>query len=241
MWPSTPIHIRTLKFENPNECYLVVYTENAVDIFDAYKGVWLQTIPTKKVLPMDANASLSLHTNDLEAKRLCFLTSVPNADDLHLPYQISPSSPRRNLVKQGKRRFVYKSADTERSKSLKSQMQDPNLRTNLISGPQNFRHVTHMGPESGIQMMATEQPTPNRKTSFISGPSNFKHVYHYGPDDATPANTTPEPFQRDRSLLDSRTSLIRSTNSSDMSEKSPTQSDHIEKRYSRRSGYYNDD
>lgn len=187
-------------------------------------------------------------------KRFCFLSSTPNGGDLNLPPQSAPSTPRRTMVKQGKRRYLYKSADTEKSKSLRGQMQDPNLRSNLISGPQNFRHVTHMGPESGIQMMSTEpsnpqMSNPNRKTSFISGPSNFKHVYHYGPDDAsTSANqssqvtVTPEPFRStDRSLLDSRTSLIRSTNSSDMSERSPTQNDHIDRRYARRSGYYNDD
>jgi hypothetical protein len=85
---------------------------------------------------------------------------------------------RRSLVKHGKGRFVYKSTDTDRSKTLRGQMQDPSLRINLISGPQNFRHLTHMGPESGLQMMSTE-PTQiakdsGKRTSFISGPSNFK-------------------------------------------------------------------
>lgn len=127
----------------------------------------------------------------------------------------------------------------------------------LISGPSEFRHVTHMGPESGFQMMSTE-PTPaasapNRKTSFISGPSNFKHVYHYGPDDANPRYyfviespqirrfSTQSLQSTERSLLTSRTSLIRSTNSSELSEKSPVQSNSIEKRYARRSGYFPED
>ena len=71
------------------------------------------------------------------------------------------------------------------SQSLRGQIQEGG-KVSLISGPSDFRHVTHMGPESGIQMMSTEPVAANRKTSFISGPSNFKHVYHYGPDDANP-------------------------------------------------------
>ena len=42
----------------------MVYSDNAVDIFDAYKVTWLQTIPTKKVIPMDSGTSLSLLTNE---------------------------------------------------------------------------------------------------------------------------------------------------------------------------------
>ena len=42
----------------------MVYSDNAVDIFDAYKVTWLQTIPTKKVIPMDSQTSLALLTNE---------------------------------------------------------------------------------------------------------------------------------------------------------------------------------
>jgi hypothetical protein len=89
MWPAEPLFIRTTK-----ECHLVVYSACSVDIFDAYKGIWLQTIPTRNVRPLDPTASISLHTNDSESRRLCFLSSLQNQDDIQLPQQINPSSPR---------------------------------------------------------------------------------------------------------------------------------------------------
>ena len=93
-------------------------------------------------------------------------------------------------MQRDQRYLKFKLITVELSRqSLRGQIQEGG-KVSLISGPSEFRHVTHMGPESGFQMMSTE-PTPaasapNRKTSFISGPSNFKHVYHYGPDDANP-------------------------------------------------------
>lgn len=245
MWTSPPISIRTLRLDDGSEkpqCLIVVYTESTVDIYDGFKGTWMQSINARRVSPLESSsAQLSIHSGDDELKRLCILHFEANSEEIHLPQKIRPNA-RRNLQKLGKRKFVYKSANAERSKSLRGQIQEGG-KVSLISGPSEFRHVTHMGPESGFQMMSTE-PTPaasapNRKTSFISGPSNFKHVYHYGPDDANPSTQSLQ--STERSLLTSRTSLIRSTNSSELSEKSPVQSNSIEKRYARRSGYFPED
>ncbi|CBY09743.1 unnamed protein product [Oikopleura dioica] len=259
MWTSPPISIRTLRLDDGSEkpqCLIVVYTESTVDIYDGFKGTWMQSINARRVSPLESSsAQLSIHSGDDELKRLCILHFEANSEEIHLPHKIRPNA-RRNLQKLGKRKFVYKSANAERSKSLRGQIQEGG-KVSLISGPSEFRHVTHMGPESGFQMMSTE-PTPaasapNRKTSFISGPSNFKHVYHYGPDDANPRYcfviespqirrfSTQSLQSTERSLLTSRTSLIRSTNSSELSEKSPVQSNSIEKRYARRSGYFPED
>ena len=73
---------------------------------------------------------------------------------------------RRNLVKFGKKKFVYSSGNQEKSRSsLKSQMNDPKARSKLISGPTDFKHVHHMGPESNVQNLIAD-PTPV-KESFI--------------------------------------------------------------------------
>ena len=73
---------------------------------------------------------------------------------------------RRNLVKFGKKKFVYSSGNQEKSRSsLKSQMNDPKARSKLISGPTDFKHVHHMGPESNVQNLIAD-PTPV-KDSFI--------------------------------------------------------------------------
>ena len=70
------------------------------------------------------------------------------------------------MVKFGKKKFVYSSGNQEKSRSsLKSQMNDPKARSKLISGPTDFKHVHHMGPESNVQNLIAD-PTPV-KESFI--------------------------------------------------------------------------
>ena len=44
-------------------------------------------------------------------------------------------------------------------------MNDPKARSKLISGPTDFKHVHHMGPESNVQNLIAD-PTPV-KESFI--------------------------------------------------------------------------
>jgi len=59
---------------------------------------------------------------------------------------------------------------------------------------------------------------------------NFKHVYHFGGGEG----------QEDQLSTQTGSTVLRSQASSDLGEKSPTQSDHIDKKYSRRS-FYKDD
>ena len=150
-------------------------------------GEWIQTISIKNNVPIDKNGSLSLLSNDIE-NRFLFLSL--NTNEIHLPKQMSDSGPRnvlikkvcfwsdsnprslfyhkirRNLVKFGKKKFVYSSGNQEKSRSsLKSQMNDPKARSKLISGPTDFKHVHHMGPESNVQNLIAD-PTPV-KESFI--------------------------------------------------------------------------
>ena len=54
MWPATPLHIT---YSHP---YLLVFSENAVDVFEPSSMEWVQSIPLKKVRPLSANGSISL-------------------------------------------------------------------------------------------------------------------------------------------------------------------------------------
>ena len=65
----------------------------------------------------------------------------------------------------------------------------------------------------------------------IGGPMNFKHVYHFGGESEAGS---------DQLSTQTSSTVLRSQASSDLGEKSPTQSDHIDKKYSRRS-FYKDD
>ena len=57
---------------------------------------------------------------------------------------------RRDLIKQGKRRFVFKSREAE--KILRSRVSNRSL---IISTPYDFKHQVHMGPEDSISMATT--------------------------------------------------------------------------------------
>ena len=95
---------------------IVVYTESTVDIYDGFKGTWMQSINARRVSPLESSsAQLSIHSGDDELKRLCILHFEANSEEIHLPHKIRPNA-RRNLQKLGKRKFVYKSANAERSK-----------------------------------------------------------------------------------------------------------------------------
>ena len=78
-------------------------------------------------------------------------------------------------MKFGKKKFVYSSGNQEKSRSsLKSQMNDPKARSKLISGPTDFKHVHHMGPESNVQNLIAD-PTPVKEFRYDS---KLRH-YHY--------------------------------------------------------------
>ncbi|XP_021567293.1 serine/threonine-protein kinase MRCK alpha-like [Carlito syrichta] len=77
MWPATPTYCCY------NAPYLSVYSENAVDIFDVNSTKWIQTIPLRKVRPLNSKGSLNLH---LETIRLIyFKNKMTTGDELVFP------------------------------------------------------------------------------------------------------------------------------------------------------------
>ena len=63
-------------------------------------------------------------------------------------------------------------------------MNNATNRRSLISGPQNFVHLTHIGP-SDISTFASDLSTTNTATNkaVISAPMNFRHQVHIGHND----------------------------------------------------------
>ncbi|XP_032161353.1 serine/threonine-protein kinase MRCK alpha-like isoform X2 [Mustela erminea] len=64
MWPAAPTYCRY------NAPYLSVYSENAVDIFNVNSMEWIQTVPLKKVRPLNSEGSLNILLS--ETKRLIY-------------------------------------------------------------------------------------------------------------------------------------------------------------------------
>ncbi|KAF0023144.1 hypothetical protein F2P81_023774 [Scophthalmus maximus] len=146
MWPATP---NSACYNAP---YLSVYSENAVDVFDVNTMEWIQTIPLKKVRPLNIDGSLNLL--GLETVRLIyFRNKMAEGDELVVP-ETSDNS-RKQMVRNmnNKRRFSFRVPEEERLQQRREMLRDPEMRNKLISNPTNFNHVAHMGPGDGIQIL----------------------------------------------------------------------------------------
>uniref|UniRef100_A0A8B9KVB4 Serine/threonine-protein kinase MRCK alpha n=1 Tax=Astyanax mexicanus TaxID=7994 RepID=A0A8B9KVB4_ASTMX len=146
MWPAVPT---ACCYSAP---YLSVYSENAVDVFDVNTMEWIQTIPLKKVRPLNMDGSLNLL--GLETVRLIyFRNKTAEGDELVVP-EVSDNS-RKQMVRSmnNKRRFSFRIPEEERLQQRREMLRDPEKRNKLISNPTNFNHVAHMGPGDGIQIL----------------------------------------------------------------------------------------
>ncbi|KAL6096277.1 cdc42bpa [Pungitius sinensis] len=169
MWPAVP---NSACYNAP---YLSVYSENAVDVFDVNTMEWIQTIPLKKVRPLNVDGSLNLL--GLETVRLIyFRNKVAEGDELVVP-ETSDNS-RKQMVRSmnNKRRFFFRVPEEERAQQRREMLRDPEMRTKLISNPTNFNHVAHMGPGDGIQILK-ELPKESRAgfSASVSIPSITKN------------------------------------------------------------------
>ncbi|KAM8810093.1 serine/threonine-protein kinase MRCK alpha isoform 1-T1 [Eudromia elegans] len=146
MWPATP---SSCCYNAP---YLSVYSENAVDVFDVNSMEWIQTIPLKKVRPLNTEGSLNLL--GLETIRLIyFKNKMAEGDELVVP-ETSDNS-RKQMVRNinNKRRYSFRVPEEERMQQRREMLRDPEMRNKLISNPTNFNHIAHMGPGDGIQIL----------------------------------------------------------------------------------------
>ncbi|XP_059354445.1 serine/threonine-protein kinase MRCK alpha-like isoform X1 [Carassius carassius] len=146
MWPATPTACCY------NAPYLSVYNENAVDVFDVNTMEWIQTIPLKKVRPLNMDGSLNLL--GLETVRLIyFRNKTAEGDELVVP-EVCDNS-RKQMVRSmsNKRRFSFRIPEEERLQQRRDMLKDPEKRNKLISSPMNFNHVAHMGPGDGKQIL----------------------------------------------------------------------------------------
>uniref|UniRef100_A0A8D2LWZ9 Serine/threonine-protein kinase MRCK alpha n=1 Tax=Varanus komodoensis TaxID=61221 RepID=A0A8D2LWZ9_VARKO len=177
MWPATP------SSSCYNAPYLSLYSENAVDIFDVNSMEWIQTIPLKKVRPLNTEGSLNVL--GLETIRLIyFKNKMAEGDELVVP-ETSDNS-RKQMVRNinNKRRYSFRVPEEERMQQRREMLRDPEMRNKLISNPTNFNHIAHMGPGDGIQILkdlpmpSSPCPSPHHHSRIISSPSNFEHIYH---------------------------------------------------------------
>uniref|UniRef100_H3CWH0 Serine/threonine-protein kinase MRCK alpha n=1 Tax=Tetraodon nigroviridis TaxID=99883 RepID=H3CWH0_TETNG len=211
MWPAVP-NAGLSCCPGYNAPYLSVYSENAVDVFDVNNMEWIQTIPLKKVRPLNVDGSLNLL--GLETVRLVyFRNKMAEGDELVVP-ETSDNS-RKQMVRSlnNKRRFSFRVPEEERLQQRREMLRDPEMRNKLISNPTNFNHVAHMGPGDGIQILKdlpmvgeesqnqgqNQNPGPHPSSLPAPPPSSSSPWLAWPP--ASPSEKTPDLKRALRTLL----------------------------------------
>ncbi|XP_043931314.1 serine/threonine-protein kinase MRCK gamma [Protopterus annectens] len=141
MWPTNPVACCY------NDKHLTVFSENAVDVFNVKDAEWVQTVPLKKVRPLNTKGSLCVFGNEIV--RLIYLANkLRGQDDFNVPKTMDNS--RRQLMRtKSKRRFFFRISDEEKYQQMREILKDPGKKSKLISDPYNFSHVVHVGPGDG--------------------------------------------------------------------------------------------
>uniref|UniRef100_A0A0N4ZPT1 non-specific serine/threonine protein kinase n=1 Tax=Parastrongyloides trichosuri TaxID=131310 RepID=A0A0N4ZPT1_PARTI len=137
--------------------YLCAFAENHVDIFNVVNCEWIQTINLRNALPLcNSGVLTTCLVND--TPYLVLLSSLMTEED---PV-IIPSKSTLTAKSMAKRRRKFsmknKNDDPKGSLDRKSHL--------LISGPSNFVHISHLGPNSGQELqhmidIKGQQPSSN--------------------------------------------------------------------------------
>ncbi|XP_059497485.1 serine/threonine-protein kinase MRCK alpha-like isoform X2 [Stegostoma tigrinum] len=170
MWPAHPIGASC---RGP---YLTVYSENAMNVFEVKTGEWIQTIPLKKVRPLNSDGSLNLSAS--EPYRLIYLRrKEADVDDFVIPEKTG--NLRRQMIRtKSKRRFAFRVSEEERFQQLREMLKDPQRRSKLISNPTNFNHVVHVGPPQdmhNLRDLPTSKDSPEERNQMSSILPTFRH------------------------------------------------------------------
>ncbi|XP_072424654.1 serine/threonine-protein kinase MRCK beta isoform X1 [Chiloscyllium punctatum] len=145
MWPAVPVAC------GYTSSYLTVYSEYGVDIFDVNTMEWVQTIPLRKIRPLNAEGSLN-QLNSEPPRLIYFKNNYSEGDNLSVP-DTSDNSRKQMVRTRSKKRFAFKIPEEERLQQRREMLRDPEMRSKLISNPTNFNHVAHMGPGDGMQVL----------------------------------------------------------------------------------------
>ncbi|XP_029812605.1 serine/threonine-protein kinase MRCK gamma isoform X2 [Suricata suricatta] len=141
--------------------YLTVFSENSIDVFDVRKAEWVQTVPLKKVRPLNPEGSLFLFGT--EKVRLTYLRNrLAEKDEFDIP-DLTDNSRRQLFRTKSKRHFFFRVSEEQRQQRRREMLKDPFVRSKLISPPSNFNHLVHVGPTDGKPSARDPPPAPGGK------------------------------------------------------------------------------
>lgn len=122
-----------------------MFSENSIDVFDVRKAEWVQTVPLKKVRPLNPEGSLFLYGT--EKIRLTYLRNpLAEKDEFNIP-DLTDNSRRQLFRTKSKRHFFFRVSEEQRQQQRREMLKDPIVRSKLISPPTNFNHLVHVGPK----------------------------------------------------------------------------------------------
>ncbi|XP_043829061.1 serine/threonine-protein kinase MRCK gamma [Dromiciops gliroides] len=163
LWPAAPIG---WGYTAP---YLTVFSENAIDVFDVRKAEWVQSVPLKKVRPLNSEGSLCLYGS--EKVRLTYLRNrLAEKDEFDIP-DLTDNSRRQLFRTKSKRRFFFRVSEEQRQQQRREMLKDPFVRSKLISPPTNFSHLAHMGPGDGKPELSAVPEEKGRGRGRSHGPA----------------------------------------------------------------------
>ncbi|XP_021007722.1 serine/threonine-protein kinase MRCK gamma isoform X2 [Mus caroli] len=174
LWPSAPTG---WGYTAP---YLTVFSENAIDVFDVRRAEWVQTVPLKKVRPLNPEGSLFLYGT--EKVRLTYLRNpLAEKDEFDIP-DLTDNSRRQLFRTKSKRRFFFRVSDELRQQQRREMLKDPFVRSKFISPPTNFNHLVHVGPTEGKSSTrdgtrAQEQKSRGARSSGPQRPHSFSEAF----------------------------------------------------------------
>ncbi|KAM4845900.1 serine/threonine-protein kinase MRCK gamma [Thomomys bottae] len=159
--------------------YLTVFSENSIDVFDVRKAEWVQTVPLKKVRPLNLEGSLFLYGT--EKIRLTYLRNpLAEKDEFDIP-DLTDNSRRQLFRTKSKRHFFFRVSEEQRQQQRREMLKDPFVRSKLISPPTNFNHLVHVGPTDGKPSAkelprAPEQKGRGARSSSSQRPHSFSET-----------------------------------------------------------------
>ncbi|XP_017876835.1 serine/threonine-protein kinase Genghis Khan isoform X1 [Ceratina calcarata] len=180
MYPAIPTAVSYC------EGYLLVYSGTHIDVFDCATGDWLQTLNVKRARPLNTSGSLtSCIINDMP--HVIFLSNLHQREQLNL----TPVDASGRQMTRPRRRFSLREGNRA--------VRPTDRRSKMISAPTNFNHVSHMGPDNGIQIQRLLDLPTTLETADQqhSGHHSSSHLHSsqqrlYSP--AIQASTKPAPL-----------------------------------------------
>ncbi|XP_064143899.1 serine/threonine-protein kinase MRCK gamma isoform X1 [Loxodonta africana] len=191
LWPAAPTG---WGYAAP---YLTVFSENSIDVFDVRRAEWVQTMPLKKVRPLNPEGSLFLYGT--EKVRLTYLRNRLAGEGMCACVRACTSmckcsscvpSPVHTCDRESQRTGDLGALPSSVLPTEKDEFDIPDLTDNsrrqLFRTKSKRRFFFRVSEEQRQQQRREMLKDPFVRSKLISPPTNFNHLVHVGATDGKP-------------------------------------------------------